>query len=291
MRKAILIFTFLPFMISCQEKFNGENEQSFKKSRDLIEKNLNQSEKINLEKALRVIILEAMRVKWEKPKDYKGKSFNAISLEMVDGLSYSSLVDLSEDILKDQNKKEIEMLSKEIDSLNFQKKEFLNIQKSLNLFKISSLKINKIDFFGEQVPELEINYEYVEKTKIYGAKSIQFEIFKKSTNEIIKSEIMTYDDNSSFLEKGEYITGTLILRETNPKLQNAQKFPIENPNLADYDLKLKVTVLSLVLNGKKVELPKVNISQLDIEINDKKKMIDELKTVKGTLDELELTEN
>lgn len=48
------------------------------------------------------------------------------------------------------------------------------------------------------------------------------------------------------MESGETITKNLILgqgKDTNPKLWNAAKYPIENPNLADYHLELKVSVL------------------------------------------------
>lgn len=283
----------LPFFISCQEKFNAKDEQSFKTSREKIEKNLDKDGKTDLEKAMRVVAIEAMRLKWDEPKKYDGKSFNKISLEMIDGLSYSSVIDLAENILKDRNKKEIEQLTKEIDTLNLQKNEFLNAQKSLNLFKISSVKINKEDFFDELVPELEVDYQYIGKNKLVGPKAIGFKLFKKSTKEVLISQSIVNGDDESILENGETITENLILgqtKETNPKLWNAQKYPIENPNLADYDLDLKVSVLSLVLNGKKVEMSKINLDEIDVEIINKKKKIEELKTVKGTLNELELTD-
>lgn len=141
-----LLFTSL-IALSCQEKFNGENEQNFKISRAKIEKNLTQNEKTNLEKAMRVIALEAMRLKWEEPKKYDHKSYNKISLEMIDGLYYSKVIALAETILKDRNKKEIEKLTHEIDSLNLYKKETQNIKKALDLFRISKMRLNKTDFF------------------------------------------------------------------------------------------------------------------------------------------------
>lgn len=293
MKKRLLLFTIVSFMISCQEKFNTKDEQSFNISREKIEKDLNQSEKTILEKAMRVIALEAMRLKWEEPKKYEGKSFNKISLEMINGFSYSSVIDLAEDILKNRNKKEIEDLTKEIDSLNLQKNEFISAQKSLNLFRISSIRINKTDFFDEMVPELEIDYQYIGKDKLIGTKTIQFEVLIKSKNEIIKSEIISNGDDESILQNGEIITEHTILsqtKESNPKLWNAQKYPILNPNLSDYDLDLKISVLSLVLKGKKVEMPKMNITQIDLKIKSNQEKINELKTVKGTLDELELTD-
>lgn len=293
MRKLLLLFTLLSFIISCQEKFNGKDEKSFEASREKVEKNLDQKEKTDLEKAMRVVALEAMRLKWEEPEKYDGKSFNKISLEMIDGLSYASVIDLAEDILKDRNKKEIEQLTKEIDTLNIQKNEFTAAQKSLNLFKISSIRINKEDFFDELVPELEIDYQYIGKSKLVGPKEIGFKLLKKSTKEVLKSESIVNGDNESVMESGEAITENLILsqtKDTNPKLWNAPKYPIENPNLADYDLELKVSVLSLVINGKKIAMPKANISQLDLEIKNKKEKIEELKNVKETLEELGLTD-
>ena len=103
MKKILLLLAILPFMISCQDKFNGKDEQSFKTSREKIELNLDKNEKTDLEKAMRVVAMEAMRLKWEESKKYDGKSFNEISLEMIDGLSFSSVIDLAEDILKDRN--------------------------------------------------------------------------------------------------------------------------------------------------------------------------------------------
>lgn len=135
MWKRIILLAILPLMFSCQEKFNGKDEESFKISREKIEQNLNKNEKVSLEKALRVVALEAMRLKWEETPKYNGKSFNKISLELIDGLSFSSVVDLAEDILKERNTKEIKQLSSEIDSLNIQKNGYLEIKNSLNLLK------------------------------------------------------------------------------------------------------------------------------------------------------------
>lgn len=291
--KCIIVLLTASFISgACQEKFNGKNEESFNNSKEKIEKDLNQNEKINLEKALRVVALEAMRLKWEEPEKYKNASFNKISLEMIDGLSFSSVVSLAEDILKNRNQKEIEKLTKEIDSLSLQKNEIAKSKKALNLFKISAVRINKTDFFDEMVPELEIDYQYIGKNKLTGPKVIHFELLKKSNKEVIKSETITYGDNESVLENKEVITENLILgqtKESSPKLWSAQNYPIENPDLSHYDLTLNVTVLGLTLNGKKVELPKTSIEQIDSEIKNRQINLEELKSAKGTLDELELT--
>ncbi len=65
MKKLLLVVAILQFMISCQDKFNGKDEQSFKTSRGVIEQHLDQKEKKDLEKAMRVIFIEVMRLKWE----------------------------------------------------------------------------------------------------------------------------------------------------------------------------------------------------------------------------------
>ncbi|WP_264530292.1 hypothetical protein [Flavobacterium sp. N502540] len=279
--------------ISCQEKFNGKNEQDFKISREKIKKNLDQNEKNNLEKAMRVIALEAMRLKWENPEKYDKKSFNKISLEIIDGQSFSSVITLAEDILKARNKKETEKLTNEIDRLNLQKNEIENTRKTLDLFKISRLQLNKTDFFDEMVPELEIDYQYMGKKKLIGSQTIQFVILKKSTAEVLKSEIYIHGNNESILENGEIITEHILLsqtKESNPKLWNFSKYPIQNPNLSDYNLLLKATVLSLVFNGKKIEISKIDVTQINDKIKNNHTKLAELKSVKGTLDELELTD-
>ena len=304
--KYIYMVALFLLLFSCQEKFSGKDKKSFTVSREKIEKSLNEIEKINLEKAMRVIALEAMRLKWEEPDKYQGQSFNAISLNIIDGLSYGSLIDLAEDFLKNRNQKEIESLTQKKERLslerNFfrfifnerQKKEFLKIKQALNLFKITNISINKVDFFDEMVPELDIEYQYIGKKKLIGTKSIEILVKQKSTNKGIENQTIVSGDDQSVLESGEKLSLDILFsqtKESNPKLWNAKKYPIENPNLFDYDLELKVTVLSLVINGKKLQLPKINGNDLDVEIKANKEKINELKTIKCTLDELELTQD
>jgi hypothetical protein len=292
--KYVLLALIFPLIMSCRERFNGKNEQSFKLSKEKIEHSLNQKEKTNLEKSLRVVAEESMRLKWEKPDEYKGQSFNEISLNMIDGLSYSSVVSLAEKILKDGNKREIEKLGKDIDTLNLQKKDFVEKQKLLDVFRVSSVSITKTDFFDEMVPELQIDYQYIGKDTLYGTKAVAFTVIKKSTNQVINSVSIEQGDSESAFNPLDVITETIIIndsKENNRKLWNSPKYPIENPNLADYDLELHVNVLSVVLKGKRIELPKIDIPAVDDQIKNKQKELDEFKQLKGTLDELELTDN
>jgi hypothetical protein len=280
-------------MVSCQDKFNGTDNQSFLVSKKIIEQKLDSIEKIDLEKAMRVIALQAMKLKWDEAKKYDEKSINEISLDLVDGLTFSSVINKAEDFLKHKNKKRIKELTNEIDSLNIQKNEILAVQKILNLFKVSSIIINQKDFFDDLVPEVEVDYQYIGKNTLTGPKEIEYNILKKSTKEVLISQIITFGDDKSILENEETLTQNLILgqtKQTNPQLWNVKKYPIENPNLADYDLELEVNVLSLMLDGKLTSLPKVNIKELDAAIKEKNEIITELKTRKGTLDELELTD-
>lgn len=293
MKKNVVLPLILLLVVSCQARFNGKNEESFNSSREKIEKELTQDEKVKLEKALWVVAIEAVRLKWEESEKYDGKSFNDISLDMVDGLSYAATVELAEDILKRRTKKEADKLTEEIERLSQQKAEFENIQKRLNLFKVSFVSISLEDFIGEMVPELEVDYQYIGVAKLVGAKAIQFEVKRKSTGEVIADITYEYGNDKSVMEKGELISQQLVLRqsnEQNPKLWSAiKKHAIENPNLSDYDLELNVYVVSLFLNGEKVEMPKMNMEELKAEIQSKKEELEELKVVKGTLDELELT--
>ncbi|CAA0186321.1 conserved exported hypothetical protein [Tenacibaculum maritimum] len=292
MKKLLLLFVFFPFMASCQDKLDGKDEQSFKTSREVVEKKLNKDEKINLEKAMRVIALEAMRLKWEEPQKYDGKSFNRISLQMVDGLSYSSVIDLAEDILKDRNKKEVDEISKTIYSLTKQKSELLDIQYKLSLFEIDYVTINNENWFGEMLPKLSFGYKYIGKEDLKGSVAILINVLIKSTQEAVVLQSLEKGNNESVMKQGDMIEAQVILsevKENNSDFWAKQKYPIENPNLADYDLELRVSVLSLTLSGKKIEMPEKSIQEIEAEIKNNQQKLEELKTAKGTLDELELT--
>jgi hypothetical protein len=288
MRRSIVLFILL-MMASCQEKLDGND---FDSSRKKVEDELDERERVNLEKALRVVALEAMRLKWDLREEYKGKSLDDISLSMVDGQTYTSVVDLAEDILKATNKREIEKATREIARLDSLKGKSVNIEKRLDLFKVSSVKINRVDFFDRMVPELEVEYKYIGASPLQGPMTFQFELLQRLTGEVIKSQIITIGDETSLIGAQESFDEHLILsetQETNPRLWNASRYPMENPNLSDFNLELKVTVVSLVLDGYKVERPKLTAEEIESLIDVKEERIKELKTVRGTLDELELT--
>ncbi|WP_427873950.1 hypothetical protein [Flavobacterium sp. MMS24-S5] len=280
-------------MISCQEKFNGRSEKEFNLSRKNVEKELNAKEKINLEKAFRVIVLKAMVLKWDEPNRYKGKSFNEISLELIDGQTYSSITDLAEDFLQERNKKDVERITTEIEKLEKKKTKILEIERKLNLFKIESLEFNETRWFGETVPQLEIKYKYIGKTDLKAPFEIFLELTEAKTKHAISLQGSGYEKEDYILKNGESIYPTVNLeeaKERNPDIWNNLKYPIKNPKLLDYNLELKIYVSSLYLNGEKIIKPKITTQEIDLEIAEQNKELKQILSSKGSLDELELTE-
>ncbi|QXU40998.1 hypothetical protein [Pedobacter sp. D749] len=296
MNKLSVAIVFCAFIVvaltGCGEKFNAKSEKEFEASKARIVKNLNKEEQVNLEKALRVIALESMRLKWNESEKYKGKSFDKISLEMIDGLRYSSVVNLAEDLLQAHNKKEIAKVSAEIDTLEIQKKELIVNNQKLDIFKVTSLTITEDDFFGEKVPELDIEYAYTGKQALTGGVAVKVEVREISTLKVIVSQIWGDAEEVGTLNPGDSMNGNVMLREAkenNPAKWKNVKYPLTNPKLADFDLKLELIASSITTNGKIISLPKYSVDDIDAEIKKKKAELKELQETKGTLDELELT--
>jgi hypothetical protein len=291
--KVITFSALILTMISCQEKINGKSEKEFKTSRQAVEKELNEEEKINLEKAFRVILLESMKLKWDEPQKYKNQSFDDISLKLVDGQTYSSICDLAENILQDDNKRKIEKLSDEIKNLENKKTKILNIEKKLNLFKIEHLFLNETEWFGEMCPELEVESVYIGKTDLKGPVGISYELNEKKSKKILASGSWGYGDEDHVTKYNESLDGNLILceaKERNPAIWKNIKYPIENLNLSNFDLELKVYVTSLYFKGEKIIKPKITTQEINLEIAEQNKELKQIIKSKGTLDELELTD-
>lgn len=292
--KKFLLFLILPLLVSCRQKLSGENEVAFSRSREQVEKMLNETEKANLDKALRVLSLEAMRRKWEDPDSYKGKSFDRITLDLVDGLTYTAVVTLAEDILKRRNKKEMALAAQEIDSLNQVKTDFENIKRQLSVFRISSVTLVQAECFGEMVPQLEVDFQYTGNAPLRGAQTVACEVRKKSTNMAINTRSATFGSSESILEPGAFRREQIPLNSTragNPLLRRMPAHPVANPNLANYDLELNLEVQALTINGKTVTLPKTDLAQIEVRIRSFKEKLEDLKTRRGSLHELELTSN
>lgn len=292
--KKLLVLLLLPLLVSCRARLNGKNEMEFSRSLEKVEKMLNETERMNLDKALRVVTLEAMRRKWEEPERYKGKSFDRITLDLVDGLTYTAVVTLAEDIMKRRNKKEMDLAAQEIDSLYQLKSDVEKIKQQLSVFRISSVTLGQAECFGEMVPQLEVNFQYIGKAPLKGAQTVAYEVRKKSTNKAINTLRATFGSSESVLEPGESRKEQILLnqpRSGNPRLWQAPRYPVANPNLANYDLELTVEVQALTINGKTVTLPKTDLAQIEVRIKSFKEKLEDLKTMKGALRELELAGN
>lgn len=290
MRTIILLLLF-PFIVSCQEKFNGTNEDTFKESKEKLELTLDETEKIKLEKALLIVVSESITLKWEEPEKYKGLSFDEISMKLVDGLSYSSTIEFAEKILKKRNNEEIRKTEEEIEKLNLETKSFKDIEQQLNLFRISYFSINKDDFFDEKVLKIKIECEYVSNKETKGEVSIEYALKQKSTNKIISMITYLYGTEETTINKGDTKESTLIVSnspELNPKLWNATNFPLSNPNLATFDLALEAKITKIVSTDGTIELPSLEINEIYSKIEVLNQKLKEIQALKGTLDELEL---
>ncbi len=165
--KAVLLTLLIILLSSCQDTFDGKSEQIFMTSRHKIEENLSTLERNNLEKAMRVIAIESMRLMWNNKK-FKEKTSNDISLELVDGLTFSATIDLAEKILHENKQREINQLESDIESLSQRKKELDATLQLLNVFKIKSIELVKEDWFGDMVPKMKIEYQYVGSQNLKG---------------------------------------------------------------------------------------------------------------------------
>ncbi len=279
----------------CGEKLNGRSEKDYEVSRKKVEADLSKDEKVKLEKALRVIAGECMRLKFVEPEKYKNQSFDRIALKMVDGHTYSSVVDKAEDILQEYNKKESEKLSHEIDSLEKLKTASMKIRNSMSsLFKIDYISLNKVDFFNDSIPSLDVSYAYMGKQPMHGEVAISYEVYKMGKPEPVVGIVSTSGDGSRIWQKGDAIEEHLLLKElkeTDPQKWNALKYPIKNPDLKSLGLRLDVHPVSYTINGKHYTFPKTNDAALTTVIKEKRAELTDVKSLKGTLDELELNDN
>ncbi|MGE8427122.1 MAG: DUF6694 family lipoprotein [Sphingobacterium sp.] len=291
--KIALIGLFLTLSISsCGERLNGKDESSFKSSRKKIEANLNDKEKANLEKALRVALSEAMWLKMNEPEKYNEESINRISLGMIDGKSYGAVIDLADDILQKQQERKIAHLQQEIDSLQKQKSEFERVKKDLAVFQLEPTDLELEDFFGEPVPRIIVSMKYIGKQPLKGSQGFSYVLKKRSSQTIISNEQAVFGESDSVLQPGESRVNTIVFNQPKkeyPKFWNFANYPVKGINLADYDLELVVTTESIKSNDRETVLPAGSIASIDENLKKLEKEITDLKKEKISLDDLELT--
>lgn len=294
--KFTILILITVLFTSCGPKLSGKDEESFKASKAKMEETLDEADKENLEIALRVVIMKAMKEKWDKPDDvrFKGKSFDAISMAMVDGKTFSDLVSYAENFLKEDRDKNIAEHTKEIDSLKKDNEKISLQNKELDGFKLTKISLVEGEFMSEKVPY--VDYTLINKTGQEILRyTIQIDVYDAKTGQLVASgsrgtgEEIDADDNIEGIKPDEEYSTTEVLNgidSTSEFLKNA-KYPITN--LSSYNLKIKVFLAMMITKKGKYIRTKTNNS-LEQQIAELETTIKELKEKKGTLDELQLTD-
>lgn len=294
-----LKFTILSLLIiilsGCQEKLSGDSDEAFLASRIKIEENLTTTEKENLEKAFRVIAGYAMAEKWKNPEAYEGKSFNDITLEIVNNKTYKNVINFAENYLKKENEEKIDQLKIEIDELQIQRRKADSVISVLNVFKTNKVYI---DIGSWDQPTVYV--EVLKTGKLSGIIEYMFNLSIYSIAQNKKIDAVgiggNYDKDESVNENNffTYVSRSLsTIMERSKKLENQLKdaqYPITD--IKKYDLRVEVTPSKIILNdGTTLLYPEKNLAYFDAEIDALNKQIAEFKTLNGSLDELELEEN
>ncbi len=291
----ILILVAVLFT-SCGPKLSGKDEESFKASKAKMEEKLDKADKEKLEIALRVVVMKAMKEKWDKADDpkYKGKSFDQISMAMVNGKTFSGLVNYAEDFLKEDRDRNIEAHTQEIDSLKKGNEKISAQNKELDGFKLTKISLVEGVFMSEKVPY--VDYTLVNKTGQEILRyTIQLDVYDAKTGKLIASgsqgtgETIDPNDDVEGIKPNEEYSSTETLNgiDQNSDLWKNAKYPITD--LSTYNLKIKVfPAMMITKKGKFIRVQ--NNSNLEQQITALESTIKELKETKGTLEELELTD-
>lgn len=289
----LILSLIILILSSCGPTISGKDEQSFKTSKAKMEEKLDKIEKENLEKALRVIALKAMKEKWNFPEKYENKSFDDISMEMIDGKSYSGIISYAEDFLAADKKEKIVQKTTEIDSLEKSKADVAKIVKQLDAFKLTKISISEDEGFDEMQPYLDLVFTNKSGEDLIGEYMFYIEIFSKKTGEKIAAQGQggTFNDDYAIKPNGTYEHHQPLLSEAraHSNLWQTAKYPITD--FSPYDLVIKAYATKITTKkGGKIERPKTDIAYFDNQIKTLKSEIKELEESKGTLDELELTD-
>ena len=285
------------FFASCGPKISGKDEQSFKASKAKMEEKLDKAAKEKLEKALRVIMVKAMKGKFNMPDDamYKGKSFDEISMAMVDGKTFSGVVSYAEDFLKEDRDKSIEDNNKEIDSLTIEKAKFIKQNEKLNGLKLTDLSITREESFGKM--SLYLNFTFVNHMDAEILRyMIGMDIVSKKDGKLINSILSGnntgFDDKIKDDEKGVMPGEEISMKEymgnidANTDFFKNAKYPITDFSKLDFIVNV---FPALIITRQEKMVRTKGFESIDKKIKYLKTDLKQLKETKGTLDELELT--
>ncbi len=290
----ISIILLLMIFVSCGKKISGDSPEAFKTSRLIVEKDLDQIQKDNLEKALRVILLEAMKLKWNKPEKYKGKSFDHISLQIIDNKTYNQIISLAEDLLKEENESIVKELEEEVVKLQKERKIASEIISKLETVTPTKIQIKKGSWDD---PQVQVTFTNTRDLELSGAFSFAVDIYSVAKNIRIDGTKQGGNFNEDVSkQKGDYFTTvTLTLngltersKRLNTQLEKA-KYPIED--LTSYDLDIRTKTIKLTTTeGIIYEYPEQDLAYYDTKIGLLDQKLERKKLLKGTLEELELTD-
>lgn len=293
---SILILSFITLLLfSCGPTISGKDEQAFKTSKAKMEEKLDKAERESLEKALRVILLKAMKEKWSFPEKYEGKSFDKISMEMIDGKSYSSIISYAEDLLKADRDEKIANKTAEIDSLEKDKLQTSKITKQLDAFKLTKIFISEDQFFSDDLrsPYLDLVFTNTSTENLIGEYMFNIEVYSKKTGEKIAAQGSggTFNEDFSIKPKETYDYHQPLFNDAvqHSNLWKTAKYPITDFSPFDLVIKAYATKITTKKDGT-ITRPKADAAYFDAEIKKLNEEIKELKEQKATLDELELTD-
>jgi hypothetical protein len=162
-RLTLICSVMLLFFASCAEKIDGSSEAKFKASTEKIKSKLSNEEQNKFDVALRVIIASAMKHKFENPAVDKGKSFDEIARQMINGKSYADLTEMAEDFIKKDHQRDIDELKKDMADLTARKAQEVALKKQLDMLKGRLLKIDLVN--GE--PTIFAEFKNLSKDTLY----------------------------------------------------------------------------------------------------------------------------
>lgn len=287
----LILFICCILLTSCGPKISGKDESSFKSSKAKMEEKLSKAEKENLEKALRVVVLKAMKEKWNHSTDerYKGKSFDVISLKMIDGKTYSGIVKFAEEFLKEDKEEKIKNTKVELDSLNKQHIVLKEKTKDLDKYQLTKISISEDDFFGPS-PFLDLTFVNKTNEEVIGDYMYQIDIYSKATGKLIASQQQGggFSNGSGVKPNEEDLYHQPLLSDAvaHSTLWKSAKYPITD--LSKFDLVVKAYPIKLTTKKGILERPK-NLIALETEMKELNQKLVDLNKTEGTLDELELT--
>ncbi len=281
----------LLFLTSCKgSRLDGTSPEKFKVSSEKLKAELSASKKENYEKAMRVLVMSAMRDKFAKPEQFKGKSFDEIVMQQVNGKTYSELVDIAETHLQETNKNEIAELEKEIAVMKKSKAGYDKIKSKLDLLKGRLIKID----LKNGLPVAFIEFKNVSNKMFdsYSYTMVSLTDSGKLINSASRSfsgvgTIMPNDVIPAELEIDDYYMNNT------PEIDwKAIKYPVTDPK--KYHIEIEAYADRLVVDDVNYDI-NINDSGWKKENQKAYEQLEEklkaLKSSKGTLDELELTKS